>query len=158
MFRSLVFFILICFSMVGCKTVQPSVENTRTVKDSTWTEVKYHKKDTIITIPGDVSFISLPAHKITTRPTTTTSGRSTATVTRKGENIEVQCECAAFKETISYLETEITHLREIIDLQKQIKTVPKKFVPWYIKTLAWIGAAALLAGFLFAGLKLFLKR
>ncbi|MBK5213632.1 MAG: hypothetical protein JJE55_08240 [Flavobacteriaceae bacterium] len=127
------------------------------MKDSTWTEVKYHKKDTTITIPGDVSYISLPISEITENPVKKSSGRSTATVSRSGDNIQVQCECAEFKQTISYLETEITHLREIIDLQKQISTVPVQFVPWYIKTLAWIGGAALVGVVFLIAKKLFLK-
>lgn len=158
MLRLVFFIFLIGFSMVGCRTVRPSVENTHTVKDSTWTEVKYHKKDTVITIPGDVSFISVPLDKITEKPTTQSSGRSTATVKRNGDNIEVQCECAEFKQRISYLETEITHLQKIIDLQKQLKTEPYPYTPLLTKILAWIGGVALGALVVLICLKLFLKR
>lgn len=152
-----VFFILVVLSLGGCRTVRPSVQNVHTVKDSTWTVIKYHQKDTTITIPGDVSYISLPISQITEKPTTKTSGRSTASVKRSGDNIEVQCECVEFKQKISYLEAEITHLQKIVDLQKQITVEPYAYIPWYIKILAWIGGAASLGFALLIAKKLFLK-
>ena len=136
-------FIFICLLATGCRTIKPSTESIHTVKDSTWTVTKYHKKDTVITIPGDVSYITVPIKDVNETPVTKTSGRSTATVKRTGDMLEIVCECAEFKQKIEYLETEITHLQKIIELQKELKTEPYPYVPWYYKILAWIGGIAL---------------
>lgn len=141
----------------GCRSVKPSTETIHTVKDSSWTEVKYHKKDTTITIPGAVSYITVPISTLTETPIKNTSGHSTVSVKRTGDVLEVVCECAEYKQRIAYLETEITHLHKIIELHKQLKTEPYPFVPWTIKILAWIGGIALGAIGLFVGWKFFLR-
>lgn len=126
--------------MTGCRSVKPSIETIHTVKDSSWTEIKYNKKDTIITIPGAVSFINIPLAELTEKPVTKSSGHSTVSVKRTADDIEVICECEEYKQLVSYLDKEITHLHKIIELQKELKTEPYPYVPWYIRILAWLGA------------------
>ena len=129
--------------LAGCRSVKPSTETIHTVKDSSWTEVKYHKKDTTITIPGAVSFITLPFSELTDIPVKKTIGHSTVSLKRSGDNIEAVCECVAYKQRITYLEKETTMLRQLLDLQKQLTTKPYPYVPWYIKMLAWMGGICL---------------
>ena len=143
--------------MAGCRSVNPSTETIHTVKDSSWTEIKYHKKDTTITIPGAVSFVTLPFSELTDTPVKKTVGHSTVSLKRSGENVEAICECAEYKQRIAYLETEITHLHKIIELQKELKTEPYPYVPWHVRILAWIGGFALGGVALFITKKLYLK-
>lgn len=141
--RVVVFFIMIVLALTGCRTVHPVAETVRTVKDSTWTEVKFHKKDTTITIPGAVTVITIPIEDITATPVRKSSGRATVSVSRSGDNIECECECAEEHHRIELLEKEISHLQKIVELQKETRTEYEKYVPWYIKVLAWIGGVFL---------------
>lgn len=141
----------------GCRSVKPSTERIHTVKDSSWTDIKYHKKDTTITIPGAVSFITVPFSELTDKPIRKSSGHSAVSVKRIGDVIEVVCECAEYKQRITYLETEITHLHKIIELQKELKTEPYPYVPWYIKILAWIGTITLGVAVISVGKKFIFK-
>jgi hypothetical protein len=154
----IVFILIVAVALQGCgaRRFAPSTQSNQKVTDSSWTKVRTVARDTVITIPGDTTRISIPVYEITEVPIKKTIGRATATVSRKGENIEVSCECAEYKKKIELLETIIEKQQKIIDQQKKITSVPVKYVPWYTQTLAWIGGVALAAGIVLVALK-FLK-
>jgi len=155
--KSLFFFIvvfLIGFSMVGCRNMRPTVETTRTVKDSTYTEVTYRKKDTVIFIPGDTTRMTIPIKLITEKPLRTTKGNTTTEVSRVGDDLHIACINEEMELKIQLLLERIKEVRSLIDSSKERIEVPKPYTPLFAKILAWIGglslgAIAVLFGFKF---------
>lgn len=147
---------IVCLTLVGCGTGRMAKETIRTVKDSTITEVRYKKRDTVITIPGDTTRVTIPFHEITNEPFTRTNGRTTAVITREGENINVECIAEELQQRLELFDKVIAQLRTIQETEKQKIEIPVRYVPWHIKSLAWIGAIALGAIGVLGGLK-FLK-
>lgn len=133
-------------SLSGCGSAKPTLTTKTTVKDSVWTEVQKVKRDTVITIPGDTTFISIPYYELTETPIKRTSGRSTASIKKVGDQIKVQCECLEYKAKIEFLETIIAQYQKIQELTENTIIVPEKFVPWYTKILAWAGGIAIAFG------------
>lgn len=123
--------------------MHPVAETVRTVKDSIRTEVRFHKKDTTITIPGDTSYIRIPITQLTGEPVSVKTGRATATVKKIGESIEVMCKCDEYKKLIGLMEKHINTLHHKIETSEETRTEFEKYVPWYIKVLAWIGGVFL---------------
>ena len=145
--RSLIFLVIVILTLGGCGTSKPTqLTKTTTVKDSIWTEVQKVKRDTTITIPGATTYIRIPVYELTEVPVTKTSGRSTASIRKVGNNIEVQCECAKYKAKIQFLETIISQYQKIQELTENTIIVPEKFVPWWVKIFAWLGGIALAFG------------
>lgn len=153
----LIFFIVIVLSMVGCGSTLPTTQTISTVKDSTWTETRYVKKDTTITIPGDTTIIRIPVTQISETPIIRKSGRSSASIKRVGDELEITAICEQYEKNIELLETQIKQLQKIVELTEKKTTIPVKYVPWYTKILAWIGGVAISSVLLFVGYKL-LKR
>jgi valyl-tRNA synthetase len=140
----------------SCGTGNLSRETIRTVKDSTVTEVTYHKRDTVITIPGDTTRISVPFTEITNEPIRKTTGRTTAIISRDGDNVNVECITEELQQKLDLIDKVIKQLRTIQESEKTTIEVPVKFVPWTTKILAWIGGIALGAIAVLLGIK-FLK-
>lgn len=138
------------FVLLGsCRSLQPSRETVETVKDSTVTTVRYVAKDTLITVPGDTLKFSIPFYQLSETPTERTNGRTTARVSLQNDQLTVECLTEQYEQLIAYQSEVIETLREINRSKQETIQVPVKFVPWHIKTLAWIGGIAL-------GLTLFL--
>lgn len=127
----------------GCRTVRLPAETIRTVKDSITTTVRYHKKDTTITIPGDTSYIRIPITRLSEEPVTQTTGRATASVKKTGDNVEVECRCEEYEELITLFEKHVETLHQKLDSQQDTQIIKDKYVPWHINTLAWVGAISL---------------
>lgn len=150
-------FLVIVMGMVGCGNMRPTTQTNTTVKDSTWTETRYVKRDTTITIPGDTTFIRIPITEITETPIVRNSGRSSAKIKKVGNDLEITAICEQYVQNIELLETQIKQLQKIVELTEKKTTIPVKYVPWTVKILAWIGAVCLGAGFVFIGFKLLKK-
>lgn len=118
-------------------------ETIRTVRDSIATTVRYHKKDTTITIPGDTSYIRIPVTRLSEEPVTQTTGRATASVKKTGDDVEVECRCEEYEELITLFEKHVETLHQRLDSQQKTHIVTEKYVPWYINIFAWAGAISL---------------
>lgn len=129
----------------SCGTKKPIANHSVTVKDSTVTEVTYRKRDTTITIPGDTLKVRVPFYQLTPEPQTYKSPTQKATVSLSEDDIL----------TIDCIKEEVSRLVELTDtLQSTIKTlqvtqrdtivVPERYVPWFVKILAWIGGITLI--------------
>jgi len=118
-------------------------------KDSTYTERFSVPRDTVIKIPGDSVSIALPAvilnaDSIPFKPVVKRSGRATLTVkVNKDKVLNIGCNCDSAAIAAKVLDTYIqTH-------RQQTKTVtitlpPEKYIPLFVKTLAWTGGIFLL--------------
>jgi len=147
---------IVCLTLVGCGTGRMAKETIRTVKDSTVTEVTYHTRDTIITVPGDTTRISVPFTEITNVPIRKTTGRTTAIISRDGDNVNVECITEELQQRLELFDKVIQQLRTIQESEKTTIEVPVKYVPWLTKILAWIGGVAIGAIGVLVGIK-FLK-
>lgn len=147
---------IVSLTLGSCRTGKLSSETIKTVKDSTVTEVTYHKRDTTIVIPGDTTRISVPFHEITKEPIKRKTGRTTAIISRDGDNINVECITEELQEKLELFDKIINQLRTIQETEKTTIEVPVKFIPWYTNILAWIGGISLGALVLMLGIK-FLK-
>src|SRR5690554_3357688 len=134
---------IVSLTVGSCRTGKLSSETIKTVTDSTVTEVRYQKRDTTIIIPGDTTRISLPYHEITKEPIRRTNGRTTATISKDGDKVNVECISEELQQRIELFDKIINQLRTIKESESTITEVPVEFVPWHIKTLAWIGGIAL---------------
>ena len=143
--RTFVFSFIVAVVLSGCGGSKPATYTSQIVKDSIWTAVKRVQRDTIITIPGDTTYITVPVMELTEVPVTKTNGRSTASIKRVGDDIQVSCECAEYKQKIALLETIISQYEKIQELTDKTVVVPERYIPWWVKILAWIGAIALAA-------------
>lgn len=150
--RGVVYLLIMMLLLGGCRPGKNLQEKVRIVTDSTWTNVRTLQRDTVITIPGDTTIIRVPITKITEVPITKTNGRSSASLKRVGDDIEVECECKSYKQKIEYQEKIIENYQKIQELQQDLITKREKFVPWYIQVLAITGVIALVGilGFLAA--------
>tara|TARA_R100001369_G_scaffold58031_3_gene84849 strand:- start:417 stop:896 length:480 start_codon:yes stop_codon:yes gene_type:complete len=146
--------VLVLLTLVGCRTVKPTKETVRTVKDSTITEVTYQKRDTTIIIPGDTLKVRVPFTEITKEPFIKKSGRSTAIITRKGDSIDVECITEELLQRFEIVDKMIKELRLIQESEKQRIEIPVRYIPWWIEILAWIGGAALIGLGIVLALKL----
>lgn len=143
--RSFVFFLCFVFvGLTGCKSTRPVERTNTTVKDSTWVETTYHKRDTVIFVPGDTTRIRVPVTEITKVPIRQTNGRTTAIVKRVGDNIDVQCVTDALQEKLEWLETIVKKNSVKERIVETTVEVPVRYTPWHVKILSWVGGIALL--------------
>lgn len=140
-----VFFMMVVL-LGSCRSLRPSRETIETVKDSTVTTVRYVEKDTLITVPGDTLKFSVPFYQLSETPIKRTNGRTTARVSLKEDQLTVECLTDQYEQLITYQNEIIETLREINRNKQETIEVPVKFVPWFTKTLSWIGGIALAFG------------
>lgn len=143
--RIAVFFLCFVFvGLTGCKSTRPVERTNTTLKDSTWVETTYRKRDTVIFVPGDTIRLQVPITEITKEPIRQTNGRTTAIVKRVGDKLDVQCVTDALQEKLEWLETIVKKNSVKERIVETIVEVPKRYTPWYTKTLAWLGGLAVL--------------
>jgi len=158
-------------ALASCGTTKPLVP---TVIDSTSTETQTVQRDTIIKAPGASTSLNIsmdrlfgafkldyanshpepipgaPGKRLTTpEPSktpvplgTSQNKQSQATASILNGQLVIDCKCdsigIAAKLLDRYKKTE--HTRTIIQPPKEVS-----FIPWYVKSLAWIGGAGLAA-------------
>jgi len=140
--------LLVAFSLASCRSAKITTQETITVRDTTTTVVTVTPRDTLIKIPGDavkfrVLLADLTEKKLSKK---SPSGRTEASVFVMDEELFVDCKTDSLEQVIQLQEKTITTLRNRLEQKDTVVEVPVKFVPWYIKTLAWIGGALLLLG------------
>ena len=152
-FISVTSLVLVLVFLGSCRAVKSSRETVRTVKDSTFTEVTYKKRDTTIIIPGDTLKVKVPITEITKEPVTRTNGRNTVIIRREGNDLDIECLNEEMEQRFELLEKWIKE-NKTKTVQVQTTTeIPVRYIPGFVKTLAWIGGIALALG----GVLLFVK-
>lgn len=151
-------FILLLLAITGCKSHKTVSEEAITTRDSVSVVTTLTKRDTIVTTPADSLRVQIPIKDLTQRPRVVRSARgtTTATISRIGDDIAVQCKCDSLKLTLEIRDRELEILRIKERMSKTEVVVPEKYIPWYTKILAWIGGIALAIGGVLGLLK-FLK-
>lgn len=134
--------IAIVVSLAACGSGKNrSTKHTTTVlKDSTVTEIRYQKRDTLITIPGDTLRVTIPYSEITKEGKKITQGNQTVSIAKDNAgNVVVDCITAEIQRLLQLQDQIITTLRKIESDTKETTIVPQRYVPFYIKALAWMG-------------------
>lgn len=138
--------LLMSLILTSCKSQKliGQTSNTRTtVKDSTFTE--YKKVDSLAVLrKADSAKISIPIHRITTKPQIVKSKHSTVKLFKKNGNIEAECICEEYKKIIELQKEVITQLREINTLKENTATYQVTEIPKWAMPLIWIGGVCVL--------------
>ena len=112
-----------------------TVSEKTTVSDST--VVTFQPVDTIITTPEETVRIVKPVNEITPFPITKKGERTSLSVSMVDNVLTVDCKSEALENKIRLLQKQIDRYREQIT---QIETTePERYVPKWVKILAWIG-------------------
>lgn len=131
--------------MVSCGgSKKPINSNSIIIKDSTETIIKFRKRDTTITIPGDTLNIKVPFHQLTTKPLLFKSGTQKANVSLSEDDVlNIDCITEEVDRLFELVDTFKTSLKTYQSIKNETIVVPQLYVPWYIKILAWIGGILL---------------
>ena len=126
------------------------------VKDSVVVTERTEVVFDTITIPEDSATIKALIRTLDERPRTVSSnnGRASVTLSRKRDTIYATANCE-LEERIVELEnimTEILHTKQRTEVIT--REVEVEYVPWYYRTLAWLGGIVLLI----LGISLGIKR
>ncbi|MEZ7494507.1 hypothetical protein QO206_03355 [Leeuwenhoekiella aequorea] len=147
--------VLIILSAGGCKS-KATLTETTTIRDSTVTTIKVTPRDTVIRVAGDSLQLKVSLAKLRENLyITETRNRVTASVGLQGDELTVDCKIDSLLVELELRDTIITTLRERLEKKATVKEVPVKYVPWYIKILAWIGGLTVV--YLGVKLALFIK-
>ena len=140
--NAIILLLLIIFaaSCGGQKTA--SVEQHTTVKDST--VVTFKPVDTIITVPEEKVRIEVPVSELNEVPLVKKGERTTLSISMIGEVLSAECKAEQLERKIQLMEKTIARLRSTTTDRTETIIQEVKYVPWYIKTLAWIGGITLL--------------
>ncbi|HIB37976.1 hypothetical protein [Mesonia sp.] len=135
---TLLFLILsICISCGSKK----KVTDTTTVKDSISTVTKIVPRDTLINLPGDSLNVKIPFYKLTEKPTLFSSekGNIQGSVSRTGDTLIIDCFTDELQLQLEILDKIIESNRTLSTTTNTTEVIPEKYVPWWIKALAFVG-------------------
>lgn len=130
-----------------CRQQYPTVRDS--VKDSISVERHTVARDTIIKIPGDSVSITIPYASLNNdstpfKPLQKNNGRASLKVTKQPNNdIQIACKCDSASIAAKVLDTYIKEHRQV-ETTKTIISPSEKYIPRWVKILAWIGGILLL--------------
>ena len=147
---------LMLVGLTGCRTARPVLQTSVTKTDSTSTKVTYQKKVDTLTAAADSLKINVPIANLTEVPiiATSKSGRSTGSVRRVNNNIEVECFTAEYEKIIETQNKLIETLIKRTEVKETKETKTEFKTHWIYKALSWIGILAVVL----VGGKFLLKR
>lgn len=131
--------------LAGCANTVPVVKKSQHVKDSVVTQIKYVPRDTIVVVPKDSMNVKVSLEDLGINPYTevSKSGEIQATIQRIEDTIIVDCQVEELQLKLELLDKKIKTLkmREVVNTERV--EVPKRYVPWWVKLLAWAGGIAI---------------
>lgn len=135
--------LLACFLIVSCG--RRPITNLVSTIDSTHVERKVNIRDTIINLPFYKVGVSVAEKDLTETPLTKTNGNAKVELYKKDEIIYANATCDSLELQLKLKDSIISTFRDRkTDTVISLPPEQVKYVPWYIKTLAWIGGIALL--------------
>lgn len=138
--------LLLVLAMSGCRSAKTiGIDTSRTVEKDSVTTVRFEKKIDTVTIPGDTLKLSVPIIQLSEKPIyqTTPSGRTTASVRRVNDQVEVECFVDEYEAIIESQNQIIETLVNVLQSDKTHETVEVTKSPWYMKALASLGGLLL---------------
>ena len=150
--------IILAWLMTACSTTQPIVQTE--VKEVV---IERDVRDTIVTIAPDSASIKAllecdSAGNVLIKELQEEQGRNVALQaqlknTNKGTAIVIDCKQDSLERVIALQNEKISELNN----NKQTETIEVKYIPSFVKWLAWIGAGAILLAVLWVVLKVYRK-
>ena len=150
--------IMLVWMLQGCKTPQPIVQTE--VKEVV---VEREVRDTIVTIAPDSASIKAllecdSAGNVLIKELQEAQGKNVSLQaqlqnTNKGTAIVIDCKQDSLERVIALQNEKISELNN----NKQTETIEVKYIPSFVKWLAWIGAGAILLAVLWVVLKVYRK-
>ena len=144
--------------MVSCKTPQPIVQTE--VKEVV---IEREVRDTIVTIQPDSASIKAllecdSAGNVLIKELQEAQGKNVKLQaqlknTSKGTAIVIDCKQDSLERVIALQNEKISELNN----NKQTETIEVKYIPDFVKWLAWVGAGAILLAVLWVVLKVYRK-
>lgn len=146
--------IILAWLMTACKTPQPIVQTE--VKEVI---IEREVRDTIVTIAPDSASIKAllecdSAGNVLIKELKEAQGKNVALQaqlknTNKGTAIVIDCKQDSLERVIALQNEKIQELNN----NKQTETIEVKYIPSFVKWLAWVGAGAILLAVLWVVLK-----
>jgi len=146
--------------VTGCKC--PQAVTSTVVKDSTSTTIKREYRDTVIRIPADTAsiqaLVKCPPNGIVNMPEMKVKSKR-AIISAKIVNgaFDATCTCPELEKQVKILKETIFQLRQRNSLTTRTATVEVRYIPGWVKVLAWVGVTTLLMLLLLIGFKLYRK-
>jgi hypothetical protein len=148
--------LLFAWIVTSCKTPQPIVQTE--VKEVV---VEREVRDTIVTIAPDSASIKAllecdSAGNVLIKELQEAQGKNVALQaqlqnTNKGTAIVIDCKQDSIERVIALQNEKISELNN----NKQTETIEVKYIPSFVKWLAWVGAGAILLAVLWVVLKVY---
>lgn len=144
--------ILIMIALISSchrKLITSSEKTTETNTSVTVTKDSTSIQDTIVQVPADSSEIQIPVTinaqgEITMPKTVVKNTRSVLTAQVLKGILTGKCVCKELELTVQYQQRTIEKLTKENQLKQkeniQVQTIEVKFIPTWVKILAWIGA------------------
>jgi hypothetical protein len=149
---------MLVWMLQGCRTPQPIVQTE--VKEVV---VEREVRDTIVTIAPDSASIKAllecdSAGNVLIKELEEAQGKNVALQaqlknTNKGTAIVIDCKQDSLERVIALQNEKISELNN----NKQTETIEVKYIPSFVKWLAWVGAGAILLAVLWIVLKVYRK-
>ncbi|WP_438710856.1 hypothetical protein ACSTS3_19655 [Aquimarina muelleri] len=156
MTKYILFITVMLFALTGCRTAKTVLQKSVIKTDSTSIKITYQKKMDTLTVAADSLKINVPIASLTEVPIVakSKSGRSTGSVRRVKDNIEVECFTDKYEKIIESQNKLIETLIKLTEVKEVEKTKTEFKTHWMYKALSWIGILAVV----FVGGKFLLKR
>lgn len=137
-------YIFVFILILGCGSKRPIVNTVNTL-DSTSVERMVRLRDTIIKIPSSKVGVSAHVNDLNDEPIRRSIGNSTVELYKKNDSIFANATCDSLELKLQLQDSLINtyRLRET-DTTITLPPVEVKYIPWFIKILAWIGGLSLL--------------
>ena len=149
---------MLVWMLQSCKTPQPVVQTE--VKEVV---IEREVRDTIVTIAPDSASIKAllecdSAGNVLVKELQEAQGKNVALQaelkqTNKGTALVVDCKTDSLERVIALQNEKISELKN----NKQTETIEVKYIPSFVKWLAWVGAGAILLMVLWVVLKVYRK-
>ncbi len=136
--NKILFFLIILFSVASCCSRKP-ISASKTIHDTIRVSEFVKVRDTVFVTKPTGTSIDIPVSKITEikNPIISKKDNSTLTVRREKDTVFIDCDCDSIKLKAQIRDKIIN--KDRIRSEVELREVPVKFIPWYIKILAWIG-------------------
>lgn len=136
--------ILFAILLTGCCSTRPLATTVSTL-DSTHTERKVRQRDTLIKLPFYKVEIVKAAGDLTEEPVVKRNGGASVELFKRNDSIYARALCDSLELKLKLQDSIISTYRQVkTDTTITLPPVEVKYIPWYIKALAWIGGIAVL--------------
>ncbi len=152
-------YILTALLLCACsKKITPSVHQSD--KDSVHVSERVSYRDTVVYSPVDsasiMAMVKCPTDgtSVVLSPLVARGNHAKVKVEIVDGMLKADCECDSVKYQLKVAEIERDFFQAKSEKRSEVKVVPERFIPWYMKVLAWIGAGAIVITVIYCFIKI----